>query len=94
MSDTPITIVSVNMWKWNPLSIAFLQVTHADIVMIQELWFGHLVPLCSDTDPEGEKVWGFAAHPGWETFAPKHQKGDVCKVMTYVQQSLLMSWDV
>jgi len=84
MSDTPITIVSVNMQKRNPMSIAFLQATSADIVMIQEPWFGHLIPLCSDTDPNGEKVQGFAAHPGWEAFAPKHQKGDVCKVVTYV----------
>ena len=94
MSDTPITIVSVNMWRWNPLMIAFLQATPADIVMVQEPWFGHLIPARSDTDPDGEQVRGFAAHPGWETFAPKHQKGDVCKVVTYVQQSLLMSHDV
>ena len=84
MSDTPITIVSVNMQHCNPLSLAFLEATSADIVMLQEPWFGCLIPLHSDTDPNGEQVHGFAAHPGWETFAPKHQKGDVCKVMTYV----------
>ena len=94
MSDTPITIVLVNMRRHNPLSIAFLEATSADIVMIQEPWFGHLVPLHSDTDPDGELVRGFSAHPGWEIFPPKHQKGDWCKVMTYVRQSFLMSRDV
>ena len=94
MSDTPVTIVSVNMRRRNPLSIAFLEATSADIVMIQEPWFGCLVPLRSDTDPDGEVVRGFAAHPGWEIFPPKHQKGDWCKVVTYVQQSFLLSRDV
>ena len=94
MSDTPITIVSVNMRRRNPLSIAFLEATSADIVMIQEPWFGRLVPLRSDTNPDSELVRGFAAHPGWEIFPPKHQKGDWCKVVTYVRQSLLMSRDV
>ena len=94
MSDTPITIVSVNMRRRNPLSIAFLEATSADIVMIQEPWFGRLVSLRSDTDPDGEVVRGFAAHPGWEIFPPKHQKGDTCKVVTYVRQSLFMSRDV
>jgi len=94
MSDTPITIVSVNMQHRNPLSIAFLQATSADIVMFQEPWFGHLIPLRSDTDPDREQVHSFATHPGWEIFAPKHQKGDICKVMTYVRQSLWLSWDV
>jgi len=94
MIDTPITIVSVNMRRRNPLFIAFLQATHADIMMVQEPWFGHLIPSRSDTNPDGDEVHGFAAHPGWEIFAPKHQKGDICKVVTYVRQTLLMSRDV
>jgi len=94
MIDTPISIVSVNMRCRNPLFIAFLQATSADIVMVQEPWFGHLIPSCSDTNPDGDVVWGFAAHPGWEFFTPKHQKGDICKVVTCVQQSLIMSRDV
>ena len=84
MIDTPISIVSVNMWKWNPLFIAFLQATHADIVMVQEPWFGRLIPSCSDSNPDGDEVRGFATHPRWEFFTPKHQKGKVCKVVTYV----------
>jgi len=56
MSDTPITIVSVNMQCQNPLLIAFLQATAADIVLVQEPWFGHLIPLRSDSDPNGEMV--------------------------------------
>jgi len=91
MSNTPITIVLVNMWHHNPLMIAFLQATAADIMLVQEPWFGHLIPLRSDTDPDGELVRGFPAHPGWETLAPKHQKGDICKVVTYVWQTLTMS---
>jgi len=94
MIDTPVTIVSVNMRRRNPLFIAFLQATHADIVMVQEPWFGRLVPSRSDTNPDGDEVRGFAAHPGWEIFAPKHQKGDICKVVTYVRQTLMMSRDV
>jgi len=94
MIDTPISIVSVNMRRRNPLLIAFLQATSADIVMIQEPWFGRLIPSHSDSNPDGKEVCGFAAHPGWEIFTLKHQKGDICKVMTYVQQSLLMSHNV
>jgi len=84
MIDTPISIVSVNMRRQNPLFIAFLQATSADIVMVQEPWFGHLIPSRSDSNPNGDEVRGFAAHPGWEFFAPKHKKGDSCKVVTYV----------
>ena len=94
MSDTPITIVSVNMWRWNLLLIAFLQATVADIVLVQEPWFGHLIPLHSDTDPDGEMVRGFPTHLGWEIIALKHQKGNICKVVTYVRQTLFMSRDV
>jgi len=94
MIDTPISIVSVNMRRRNPLFIAFLQATSADIVMVQEPWFGRLIPSHSDTDPDGDTVRGFAAHPGWEFFAPKHQKGDICKVVTCVRQTLIMSHDV
>ena len=94
MIDTPISIVSVNMRRRNPLFIAFLQATSADIVMVQEPWFGRLIPSRSDANPDGDVVRGFAAHPGWEFFAPKHQKGDICKVVTCVRQSLLMSRDV
>ena len=72
------------MWQCNLLSIAFLEATPTDIMMIQEPWFGCLVPLHSDTNPDGELVRGFAAHPGWEIFPLKHQKGDWCKVVTYV----------
>jgi len=56
MSDTPITIVLVNMQRRNLLMIAFLQATPADIVMVQEPWFSCLIPACSDTDPDGEQV--------------------------------------
>jgi len=94
MIDMPISIVSVNMQKRNPLFIAFLQVTHADIVMVQEPWFSCLIPSHSDSNPDSDEVQGFAAHPGWEFFSPKHQKGDMCKVVTYVQQTLLMSRNV
>jgi len=84
MIDTPISIVSVNMRRRNPLFIAFLQATSADIVMVQESWFGRLIPSRSDTNPDSDVVRGFTAHPGWEFFAPKHQKGDICKVVTCI----------
>ena len=76
--------MSVNMRRWNLLFIAFLQATHTDIVMVQEPWFGCLIPSHSDSNPDGDEVQGFAAHPGWEFFTLKHQKGDMCKVVTYV----------
>jgi len=94
MIDTPISIMLVNMWHRNPLFIAFLQATSADIVMVQEPWFGRLIPSRSDTNPDGEVVQGFATHPGWEFLAPKHQRGDICKVVTCVRQTLFMSRDV
>jgi len=52
------------------------------------------IPSRSDTNPDGDEVRGFAAHPGWEFFSLKHQKGEICKVVTYVRQTLLMSHDV
>jgi len=82
------------MRRRNPLFISFLQATSTDIVMVQEPWFRRLIPSHSDTNPDGDVVRGFAAHPSWEFFTPKHQKGDICKVMTYVRQTLLMSHDM
>jgi len=56
MIDTPISIVLVNMQHRNLLFIAFLQATQADIVMVQEPWFGRLIPSRSDTNPDGDEV--------------------------------------
>jgi hypothetical protein len=82
MSDTPPThtpdvtqsdrllILSVNMNRSNFKLTSLLQSTSADCVLVQEPWWGSLVPRHSDTDPEGDPSFGTVSHPAWSTFTP------------------------
>jgi len=94
MIDTPIQITSVNMRRRNPLFTAFLKATSADIVLVQEPWFGRINTLRSDSDPLGTAVHGPVKNDKWEVFLPKHSGSDICKVACYVRRSLAMSPDV
>jgi Endonuclease-reverse transcriptase len=82
MSDTPPTdnpdetrsdrllILSVNMNCSNFKLTALLQSTPADCVLVQEPWWGSLVPRRSDTDPDGDPSFGTVSHPAWTAFTP------------------------
>ena|SRR6266850_6740022 len=55
----------------------------ADILLIQEPWFGTINTNCSDTDLEGIPVLGMVANPLWEIIYPQSQPGQRCKVVAY-----------
>jgi hypothetical protein len=55
MSDN-LTILSVNMNRQNAALTVLLKTTKADILLVQEPWWGTLVPGRSDKDPEGLEV--------------------------------------
>jgi len=91
MSITPIQITSMNMRHRNPLFFTFLQDTKADLVLVQEPWFGCINVLCSDTDPDGMEVLGATKHADWDFLLPKHSGTDVCKVACYICHSFASS---
>ena len=94
MSDTPITIASVNCRKSAALVHSFLQDTPVDIVLIQEPRFGALIPHRSDSNPSGETVLGAPCHPLWDCYLPPLSDGERSLVATYVRKSFAASPDV
>jgi Endonuclease/Exonuclease/phosphatase family len=59
----------------------------ADIILVQEPWHGKIGTTRSDSNPEGVKVLGGAANPLWDSFYPKTNRGERCKVIAYCRTS-------
>ena len=93
MIITPIQIVSINMRRMNFLLPAFLQSTPASIVLVQEVWFGRISTLRSDTDPDGVAVYGPPKHDDWDCILPQYSGDEKCRVACYIRKSLSLSPD-
>jgi hypothetical protein len=66
-----IHIMSVNMCHSNVLTHALLASDPpADIILIQEPWYGHIGTRWSDTDPVGTNTLGGVASPLWNFIYP------------------------
>jgi hypothetical protein len=65
-----LNILSINMNRSNFKLVSLLETTIADCVLIQEPWWGTLVPRCSDYNPKGKASFGTVNHPHWMTFSP------------------------
>jgi len=91
MIITLIQIVSINMRRMNFLLPAFLQSTSANIVLVQEVWFGRISTLRSDTDPEGVAIYGPPKHDDWDCILPQFSGTDKCRVACYVHKAFAMS---
>lgn len=63
-------ILSANMNQQHAALMTLLQTINASILLIQEPWWGHLVPKCSDTNKDGVKTKGTGSHPSWRTITP------------------------
>jgi hypothetical protein len=62
--------------------------------MIQEPYWGPLVPARSDTDPQGVEVFGTINHTQWETFTPPSDGGEYPRVATFVHRSVSQAMTV
>ena len=91
MIYTAIKILAVNMHHSNIATHSLLQTSNADILLIQEPWYGHVQVMWSDSDPSGDMVNGVAHNPCWESFLPPHSSSDTCKVSAYVRTGLARS---
>jgi hypothetical protein len=97
-------ILLANMNRQHAALITLLQTTDASILLIQEPWWGHLVPKPSDTDKDGIKVKGTCTHPNWHTItppshidSPEHHitifiRTDITASLTYSVLSQMMSY--
>jgi hypothetical protein len=65
-----LLLLSVNVGRSLATLTALLASSTADILLIQEPYWGPLVPRRSDTDPDGVPITGTVAHPEWDTFHP------------------------
>ena len=65
-----LKILFANMNRQNSALTMILQTSRADILLIQEPWWGKLVPKCSDSNLEGIEMLGTCCHSEWETFLP------------------------
>jgi len=65
-----LTILSVNVRKNHQDLEAILETTLADIILVQEPSWVRLVPLRSDTDPQGDETRGSVNHPKWNALFP------------------------
>ena len=63
-------ILSANMNRQHATLMTMLQTTNTSILLLQEPWWGRLVPKCSDTNKEGTKTKGTGSHPNWHTITP------------------------
>ena len=91
MIYTAIKILAVNMYCSNVATHSLLQTSNADILLIQEPWYGHVQVVWSDSDPSVDMVNGIAHNPCWESFLPPHSSSDTCKVSAYVRTGLACS---
>jgi hypothetical protein len=66
----------------------------ANILLIQEPYWGPLIPRHSDTDPTGVPVSGTTAHPGWDVFHPSPHPTEYPQVATFVQREVCRSFRV
>jgi hypothetical protein len=64
----------------------------ADILLIQEPYWGPLVPCHSDTDPNGVPVNGTVGHPKWDTFHPMLHLTEYPRVATFVRRAASRSF--
>jgi hypothetical protein len=83
-----LTILSVNVNRSLVTLTALLETADTDILLIQEPYWGPLVPLRSDTDPDGTKVTGTMNHRGWRAFHPSPTDGAYPHVATFVRQKV------
>ena len=90
MSEQPIFILSVNVAQSNVIHSSILQTTSANILLIQEPYWGNLVPSRSDTNVEGNATWGSCWNDMWETFLPPRFT-DRPRVATFVRKTLCPS---
>lgn len=65
-----LTILLANMNCQHTALTTLLQTSNTSILLIQEPWWGRLVPKRSDTNTNGEEVKGTCAHPKWHTITP------------------------
>jgi endonuclease/exonuclease/phosphatase (EEP) superfamily protein YafD len=89
-------ILSVNMNRSNFKLTSLLQSTTADCLLVQEPWWGALIPQRSDTDPDGCPTFGTVAHPAWTAFTPPSSSSPDGhpQVVTFFRKRLLASLTV
>jgi hypothetical protein len=91
-----LNILSVNMNRSNHKLISLLESTSADCILVQEPWWGSLVPRRSNTDPDGDPSFGTVSHPAWTTFTPTLSSSPDLRprVITFVRKDTLRSCSV
>src|ERR1700730_10631253 len=85
MPPRPFTIVTVNVRRSNERTHALLQSSTADIVLLQEPWYGTIGTTRSDLDPTGTPTKGLVAYPSLGAAPPPRLSApsDIPKVATY-----------
>jgi endonuclease/exonuclease/phosphatase (EEP) superfamily protein YafD len=96
MRHDKLHILSVNMNRSNFKLTSLLQSTTADCLLVQEPWWGTLIPQRSDTDPDGCPTFGTVAHPAWTAFTPPSSSSPDGhpRVATFFRKRLLTSFSV
>ena len=86
-----LTILSVNVNRSLVTLTALLETSIADILLIQEPYWGPLVPRRSDTDPDGTPVTGTVNHQAWQSFHPPPSTENYPRVATFVRSEVATS---
>jgi Endonuclease-reverse transcriptase len=94
--STRLHVLSVNMNRSNPKLISLLQSSPADCILVQEPWWGNLVPQRSDDDPDGVPTLGTVSHPAWSALTPdlSASPDGAPRVITFIRKSLTASCSV
>jgi hypothetical protein len=87
-----LTILSANMNHSNHKLITLLETSDATCLLIQEPWWGPLVPHHSNTDLDGEPSFDTVAHPNWTAFSPPVSGEPLHpRVIIFIRKDLLTS---
>ena len=94
MSEQPIQIMSVNMNWQSLLTYTLLQISTADILVIQEPWIRTVLTTCSDSDPLGTSVLGATNNNMWECYLPSFTDPNVVHIAVYVKFDLACTFSI
>jgi hypothetical protein len=86
-AQPPIIIASANMRKRNAATHALLNSNDtAQLLLIQEPWFGRIGTAREDNARQGTDVLGGVAAQSWELVYPGYTEGQRPKVMAYARK--------
>jgi endonuclease/exonuclease/phosphatase family metal-dependent hydrolase len=89
-----LSILSVNMRRCNAMLHALLQTSNADIIAVQEPWFGLIRTDRSDSSPLGDPIFGTTHNNLWHCLHPATTGNLPFKTAIFIKHTIMNSFQV